>query len=618
MLLPVEKKLIDNWKAQGKSEAEMLGLLKRAREKMGTTGGSFITRAAATAENAPAASPEVQAKGTDVRENFSSINANIGEQSKIDEMKPSLGGLGEALVGGPIVTETVKAGYEGLKNFGTGAVEQLKEISGQDSDPDVKGEGFNQMVQGGLQTLFSPVSGILANTPGGDKIGEVLSKPREWVGDLWELAWKKAGKDTSDPAFQEGKQQIMTAFDVGTLVLPNTKAGKAVIDTTVKGAKAVITAPFKGVQYLTKEGFTKMSGLSTETMKTIVENPGKFKTLKDLGVDTARQNLFENVKTAIDDTITELGDTGSAYDTIRVAETPAPIPENYWVKVAEDLKVTPQLDLAGKLTGFIADSKSKIRSQADLAQLKNSLEPYWGKTELLPEEFLNYRSDLTNLSKFDSAKSTDLMNTAKDLRFNANEQIGGTIEGLRPLDAKYAAQIQYANKVKELIYDKKGNIKENALTTLANLTGKGKEFKLARLEEIMPEVAADVKALKALENIQLAPQNPVGQYGRGGMVAIAFGKALLGDVSALPLAFGLALTHPSIVSEFLRNFGEVKLKLSKVEVDGILAKIEEGSPLTAAEGVKISDLLSQITATDLVPFLAVESGTQPVDESANQ
>jgi len=507
--------------------------------------------------------------------------------------------------------DVIKVGYEGLKTFGTGVLEQAKEsfvepFAGKENA--TSGEGFNKMVQGALQTVFSPVSGLLQNAPGGDAVAAVLSKPREWAGDLWELAWKKAGKDTSDPAFQQGKEQFMTAFDVGTVIAPGTKTGKAVLDTAFKGAKTVATAPLKIGKYLTKEGFTKMTGLTPDSIQAIVENPTKFKTVKDMGIDTAKTNLFENVKTSIDDTITELGDTGSSYNGIRTNQSPAPVPEGYWAKVAEDLKVTPQFDSTGKLSGFISDSKSKIRSQADLVQLKNSLEPYWGKTELLPEEFLNYRSDLTNLSKFDSAKSTDLMNTAKDLRFNANEQIGGSIEGLRPLDAKYAAQIQYANKVKELIYDKKGNIKENALSTLANLTGKGKEFRLARLEEIMPDVAADVNALKALENVNISAQNPVGQYSRGTAVAIAFGKALSGDLAAFPIGVGLALTHPSIAAEFLRLFGEAKLKLSKVDVDALAAKIDEGTALTTQEGIKISDLLNSLTATDLVPFLATPSG----------
>lgn len=152
--------------------------------------------------------------------------------------------------GREVIEDIVQTAGQGLKTFGEGAVEQIKEPFTPVKEDEVSGEGFRKMVQGGLQTLLSPVAGILQNVPGGEKIAETLSIPTEAVGSLYEKIAESAGVDTSSEAFQEAKEQIMLGFDVGTLAV-GPKATK-----TIKRAAESIPVPSFGGKQLKEFGRT--------------------------------------------------------------------------------------------------------------------------------------------------------------------------------------------------------------------------------------------------------------------------------------------------------------------------------------------------------------------------
>lgn len=137
---------------------------------------------------------------------------------------------------GNVGKSIAQTAVQGIKNIGTGLFEQAKESfvepfqqggsfsdiaqgkkftwEGNAQDTPI-GEGFTKAASGGLQTLFAPVSGLLQNVPGGEKLADLSALPREAVGEIYEFAAKKAGVDISNPGFQEAKEQMMTAFDVG-------------------------------------------------------------------------------------------------------------------------------------------------------------------------------------------------------------------------------------------------------------------------------------------------------------------------------------------------------------------------------------------------------------------
>ena len=75
------------------------------------------------------------------------------------------------------------------------------------------------------------------------------------------------------------------------------------------------------------------------------------------------------------------------------------------------------------------------------------------------------------------------------------------IAGLKELDAQYAPEVGLLKDVKKQIYDANGNIKPTALSTISNIVGKNKDFKLEQFQKVYPELGARIKALKAFEEV---------------------------------------------------------------------------------------------------------------------
>jgi hypothetical protein len=74
------------------------------------------------------------------------------------------------------------------------------------------------------------------------------------------------------------------------------------------------------------------------------------------------------------------------------------------------------------------------------------------------------------------------------MRSDVDNMAKGRISGLKELDTKYAPEVRLLKEIKSNIYDANGNIKNNALSTISNIVGKNKDLKLAKFEEIYPEL----------------------------------------------------------------------------------------------------------------------------------
>lgn len=530
-------------------------------------------------------SPEITSKGAVVAQAAQDLNEQAPVKAEIKEelvqRTNPLGAIGQDLI---------KTAGQGLKDVGQGLYTQAKEAIGVDENKAVSGEGFTQAVQGGLSTVFSPITAVLQNVPGGEKVAEILSKPREWVGDAYESAVTKAGYDPSSPEFQQAKEQLMSAFDVGTLVLPQTKVGKAAIDATKTAVGTGLKTAGIGAKNITMEAFSKATGLKPETIKTIADAPDKVKAVQDLGLEMSKNNVFTTVKEAIDAKKTELSETGSQYKPIREVAAPVKLPDTFWSELLE----SQGLKYDG--TNLIATSESKVRAPADLTALKNAISPYFNKTELTPNEFLNLRQDLSNAAKFETGKTTAATTTSKQWRSDLNE-LRDQIPGLKELDAKFADQIQYLDEVQDLIYDNTGSLKPNALNSVNNLLGKGKEGKLAYVEEIAPEIVADIKAIKALENVEASQGKTFADLLRGGAGVYAVSSL------NLPAALYYVLTSPKIATALIKTYGKAKAKLSSSQVSVLASQIENGVSLNGKSSSLVSQILQNITDQELAAFI---------------
>lgn len=251
-LTEIEKKLVDRMIADGKTKEEIPGLLAKAKEKLGLSGGSFMTRAASMVETAPKVSPELEQKATAVKEQFPQIDENIKAQSKIDEIKPSLGESVLTAVGGPVLgaaPEILTDAYQSAKTLGGGLLKQAETaapiasaITGNlqplmdelKQPPTDKGTGLKETVQGAMGIAGSPVTGFLKDQLGEEKanaVMEVINAPFDWATDKTFTTWAKSqGIDTTTPEFQESRDQFVTA-----LQLFSTIAAPKVTDITGKG-----------------------------------------------------------------------------------------------------------------------------------------------------------------------------------------------------------------------------------------------------------------------------------------------------------------------------------------------------------------------------------------------
>lgn len=232
--------------------------------------------------------------------------------------------------------------------------------------------------------------------------------------------------------------------------------------------------------------------------------------------------------------------------------------DKYKIKVGADGKV-------------ITSPESIPLTVADRGALEDFLSVYGGQTELSGNAFLNTRSAISQLSKYDAAKTGNLQKVARDLRSAYDEAGKSQIDGLVQLDSKYSTEKQILDQIRKDYLTKDGTFKDGAVNKIANLTGKGKEQVLDRLEEIVPGIGDRIKVLKAVEDIQAATGQKVGTYARGTLAAVGAGT---GNIPAIIAAI---VASPTVAVPLIRAYGlkgaqvgEVMLRLKNYADKGKL------------------------------------------------
>lgn len=321
MLTEQDKAFLKAKTSGGMTYDQAWAKLSEIKQKKGLTGGSFMTRAASVAENAPTASPEIVEKAGGVKEGFSEMSQNIGEQSKIDEMKPSLGESALNVLGGPVlgaVPEIASDAYQSAKTLGKGLLKQaetaapvasaltgnIQPLMNEFKQPsEDKGTGLKETVQGTLGLVGAPLTGILKDTFGEEKanaIMETMNKPFEWGADkiLTSIAEAK-GIDTTTPEFQESKDQMATAFNLGFALLLDAGYGK--VKGKPKTTKTVITESLeKAIRPSVKGKNTfaqmeKYGDKSVQAVESVVKNKDNLKLTTPEG-EVVSGVLPENLK----------------------------------------------------------------------------------------------------------------------------------------------------------------------------------------------------------------------------------------------------------------------------------------------------------------------------------
>jgi len=363
------------------------------------------------------------------------------------------------------------------------------------------------------------------------------------------------------------------------------KVGKAI--NPVTQAAKIIKPVGKAAAGVGKYATSQATGLNPETMSFIINHSDDFTAAQKGGI--TRASVAEKVQKGTQSVLDDLSDTGKAYEGVRKGAGDVTIPGGSIGKLLskKGFKVDTVDDgLKVKLSTDI-DTSIPI-TKAELGELEDFVNLVNGKEKFTPAQFLNVRNKLTQMSKFDAVKSDAFRGFAKKMRQEWNALGRGQVKGLRALDDQYGPLVEEASKLRkdfiEVGTDGSAILKENAISKIANLTKKGNEAKLARIQKLIPEIADEVNAIKALEDVQYANGIKIGTYFRGGFAATGLATG------NIPMIIGSILSSPSVAVPVLKFYGKMK-HLSPAIIDGIGNRISKGLKLSDEQGAIMSAAL---------------------------
>ncbi len=326
------------------------------------------------------------------------------------------------------------------------------------------------------------------------------------------------------------------------------------VDATLKP----ITAPTQFVGQkagqVARGTVAQATGLNPETVKALIDDP-------ELYTKTARQNLNRSaiatkVGTALDDLESQVSDTGTGYNVIRQNTGVTYFPSNFLSEALKPFNIKLE---NGKI---VTTAESLPLNRADVSALQEFVDKYGNERFLTNNAFLNARTALSDLSKYDAQKTGKLQTVSRTLR-EAYDAVGKErIPELKNLDEQFAPlKRQFELLKKDYLKKEDGEyvFKDGAVTKLANLDKVGRERILGRLEELVPDIGKDIKMLKVVEDIERASGIKVGTYGKGALL----GAGLLsgGVVGAIISAI---LTSPEIAVPLIRGYGLTKNQTAQV------------------------------------------------------
>lgn len=317
------------------------------------------------------------------------------------------------------------------------------------------------------------------------------------------------------------------------------KTARVVTSPVAKAAEGATNLVSKTAKFATSQA----TGLNPETITELVKNPQAFKNVSpEIRIETANA-----VKDSLDSRLSELNGLGKEYQVLRDSNQVVTVPENTIKSVLNKYGV--KLDANNQI---VTSSESRPLSVGDRNAIQEFINTYGKERVLSSNGFLNTREALSNLAKYDAAKTNISTTISRDLRAAYDALGKKQINGLEVLDTQYAPERQLLGQLKKDIIDvKTGELKDGAISKIANLTGKGKENVLARMKEIVPDIEQRVRLIKAVEDIERSSSIKTGTYVRG----IIGGAGLY--TGNIPAIIGAILAQPQIAAPLLKGAGYV-------------------------------------------------------------
>lgn len=243
---------------------------------------------------------------------------------------------------------------------------------------------------------------------------------------------------------------------------------------------------------------------------------------------------------------------------------------------------------------------SSVRESRDVRAVQNLYDlwkPVFDKGSLTTTEYLNFRSDLAKMAKFerDIGKSSALENLSGIIRAHFNQAYRNQIPGLKTLDDRFSVEKTQLDELSKGLIDRDGNLTDTAINRIARAGGKGKDLLLERLEKLVPGITHKIQVQEAIEDIQKAMSGTqVGAYSKSVLETGGLAGAVAGlSTGNIPLLAGslamTILTAPKTAVPLMRMFGFqkelVKNVLGNLKL-GIsdAGKLNSVAPATALSG----------------------------------
>lgn len=529
--------------------------------------------------------------------NQSTINPNYrpGIDSPGSEFGSSASGFSQ--LGGNIL-QAANAGIQTINQGGheiIGGVQQAASGQGVQGSQQAFG-GLEDIIKGGLGTLFSPATGIINGIKDQDikqNVSNLLNLPSWLTTSIAKWGAKQANPNLSDDQLEQFVgQPISLATNLSLLNHPEA------VEEAASGATNLAGKGINAVGDATKYGISQASGLSPTTIDAALETPQALSEAQKVGIDQTKSDTFNMLKNPIDQLQQNLTENGSAYSGVRQANAPVTLPENWLNDQLAKSGLTP--DSNGQLQ---ATTTSNIRNPSDVAAVQKFYN-FWNNTAnagtpMSTGEFLNMRSDLSDISKYDTTgKTAASMNFARGTRTALNDAGRDQVPGLQELDSTHADLSTKLDDVKNLIYNNDGSLKSNATNIVNNITKKGINGPLADVQKSLPDFdmnqfAQQIKVTKALEDIDLAKGQKVGSYSR--ILTGVGGYAAGGPIGAI---LGEVLTSPQTLIPILKTAGSIYGK-GEDFVNAVSDKIQNGIKPTGGQASFVSNALNHAIQTGI-------------------
>lgn len=395
---------------------------------------------------------------------------------------------------------------------------------------------------------------------------------------------------------------VGTAADVGLGLLG--KGAKAVLSLPGRAVNAVVdkfglSNVGDEVSKAAKSVAAQHSGLSIEQIDHIMQHPELYK--PGALENVSRETLLKDVKTAFDESKSAFGDTGERYDAIRASQKALPIKmtENGVPDFVEKslqqkygVGLRTEISKSGEsVVRLVTDKGSVPLSKSDRSALEEFLNRYARGPIKNGNEFMNVRQELSRLGNYKeiaSGKTSAADRIAQTLRGRYNSKGKGIYDGLSELDAEWSAQKRLMDQWRPKLFDRNGNVKNSAYSTLANITNKSHVEDLKLFQQLMPDIADRAKVVGVGEKMTAASGALPGMYSR----PLASGVALLSGHPFLAVANMFAT--PENFIKGIQMLPEIRQKYGDNILRDLFTNIQAKKPIGARGQVILKDIVEKL------------------------